>query len=854
MSSLQQARILPKFFQTVPIIVETYQDMNLDQFAIMITDTLKLPLGKSIPSMNMIALNIPNDMIDILATLRDVKSISLDRQHYGFVEVPNIIPARIKGVFLPMDGIIPTSDTFKKVNGNILHGMGYYGSGIRCAVLDTGVDLLHPQVKARATKLSTMKVQPTGDDENGHGTHCITTVFGLEYQDPFTGLIAKGGAPMCDMTSIKVLGLGIGTGMTSDIMEAIEVAVRGGNKVISMSLGSEGSPDEENDPMVRMINEYAILYPDVIFVIAAGNSGAGPNTIGIPGCAEKALTVGSWGIIDNQPAYFSSRGPTQHAGRIKPDICAPGGGRARSDLRPKENIWSGTAFGSVLDPQGDYLENGFCAIAGTCLTGDSLVYTNPKGPTPIKDLKPSNIVLSFDHKTGRLTKNRVKSLLCNGTKKTYKMSAGGKTIKCTDNHPLLTVSTKENTYYRASENLSKRIKKRRKELKITQKGISELLHIPLSTYQCFEDRQHGMSESIIYTTLGFLNLTYTAGDLKKSDTRTQFNGLKWKQLKDLSVGDSIVTIKELPMTMKPITEYDGIPIADDMAQMFGFMIGDGWLSHNISRKHQSWQVCIAEHRNAPNAAYKNEKYTNLFESVFGKKMKLISNGRWYYCFSKEIWKKLQTLGLDKGAKEKTVPQWIFQSSKSIQMAFIKGYLDADGHKKKSIRGYALESASEDLIRNLHELFIMNGFHTSRITDRKRILQPPGSPKPIQSHTWQFTAGETKVKKGSDRIRCTTPEIDPNQFALSAISHIEPLGEEMVYDIEVENAHNFIADGIVVHNSMATPVVAYIMVLWKEILPGLTSDMAKVIFKQMSGQQKNTTDGYGLIDATWIMNV
>ena len=54
-------------------------------------------------------------------------------------------------------------------------------------------------------------------------------------------------------------------------------------------------------------------------------------------------------------------------------------------------------------------------------------------------------------------------------------------------------------------------------------------------------------------------------------------------------------------------------------------------------------------------------------------------------------------------------------------------------------------------------------------------------------------------------------------------------------------------------SMATPHVAGIMCLWKEMFPDITSDMVKAIFRQMSGQAKNNVDGYGLIDATWILS-
>ena len=91
----------------------------------------------------------------------------------------------------------------------------------------------------------------------------------------------------------------------------------------------------------------------------------------------------------------------------------------------------------------------------------------------------------------------------------------------------------------------------------------------------------------------------------------------------------------------------------------------------------------------------------------------------------------------------------------------------------------------------------------------------------------------------------------NIFATQCIKSIEPTNKELVYDIEVEGAHNFIAEGIVVHNSMATPSVASVIILWKSLVSDLTSDDVKSIFAKF-GQPKTNEMGFGLIDATWIL--
>jgi subtilisin family serine protease len=102
-------------------------------------------------------------------------------------------------------------------------------------------------------------------------------------------------------------------------------------------------------------------------VIAAGNAGPKRATVGCPGSAPDALTVGSFSILDEgKVASFSSRGPAPWAG-IKPDCVAPGGGRALSSSKPSEYIYSGTSPGALLDAINDKIQNGYTPIAGTSM-------------------------------------------------------------------------------------------------------------------------------------------------------------------------------------------------------------------------------------------------------------------------------------------------------------------------------------------------------------------------------------------------------------------------------------------------------------------------------------------------------
>jgi subtilisin family serine protease len=120
----------------------------------------------------------------------------------------------------------------------------------------------------------------------------------------------------------KVLGDN-GQGSDAGVVRGMSWAASQGADIISLSLGAAGGVtsacSREADALAK---------DGIVVVIAAGNSGPKLGTIGSPGCAEKAITVGS---VDqkNKVTDYSSRGPVLDlTGKSlnKPDIVAPGGG------------------------------------------------------------------------------------------------------------------------------------------------------------------------------------------------------------------------------------------------------------------------------------------------------------------------------------------------------------------------------------------------------------------------------------------------------------------------------------------------------------------------------------------------
>ncbi|WP_328897075.1 S8 family serine peptidase [Streptomyces sp. NBC_00236] len=219
-----------------------------------------------------------------------------------------------------LDGRVEAAlkDSVPQVNAPQAWAEGYDGKGTKIAVLDTGIDQDHPDVKDRVLEARSFVPGEDVDDKHGHGTHVASTIAGSGAASDGAN---KGVAPAADLLVGKVLD-NSGSGADSGIIEAMEWAKAEGADVVSMSLGST-IPDDGSDPMAQAVNALS-ADGGPLFVIAAGNA-YGAGTIGSPGSADKALTIAAVDKQDNR-ADFSSMGPLTRSHGLKPDLSAPGVG------------------------------------------------------------------------------------------------------------------------------------------------------------------------------------------------------------------------------------------------------------------------------------------------------------------------------------------------------------------------------------------------------------------------------------------------------------------------------------------------------------------------------------------------
>ena len=195
---------------------------------------------------------------------------------------------------------------------------GLSGAGVDVAVLDSGVDTDHPDLRGKVADAADFTGEGTTEDRNGHGTHVASLVAGT---GAASGGARKGVAYDARLLSGRVLD-GEGQGRASWVIAGMQWATDRGADVVNLSLGGTAPESPENDPVARALDALA-ADTGTLFVVAAGNSGPYSGTIGTPGVAESALTVGA-ARADGGAPRFTSVGPTTGAFLAKPDLSAPG--------------------------------------------------------------------------------------------------------------------------------------------------------------------------------------------------------------------------------------------------------------------------------------------------------------------------------------------------------------------------------------------------------------------------------------------------------------------------------------------------------------------------------------------------
>lgn len=288
-------------------------------------------VGRSLRSINSRVIDLPNAALAALADNPAIERVSIDRAVAGAME--------------------RTAATIGVTT--VRQNLGYDGTGIGVAVIDSGVSASHDDLVAGSPRVAAFVDFVNGAseayDDYGHGTH----VSGIVAGNGFDSEGARAGiAPGSHLIVLKALDAN-GGGRVSDVIAALEYAIANKDalniRVVNLSVATGVYESYNTDPLT--VAARRAVESGLVVVAAAGNNGRDAQGrthhggITAPGNAPWVLTVGGSSHMgttdrwDDTVAAFSSRGPSAIDYAAKPDVVAPGVG-IESLSEPQSTLYS----------------------------------------------------------------------------------------------------------------------------------------------------------------------------------------------------------------------------------------------------------------------------------------------------------------------------------------------------------------------------------------------------------------------------------------------------------------------------------------------------------------------------------
>lgn len=365
--------------------------------------------------------------------------------------------------------------------------------------------------------------------------------------------------------------------------------------------------------------------------------------------------------------------------------------------------------------------------------------------------------------------------------------------------------------------------------KITDVKVGEQIYaFDQKTYQLVVKRCIGVFDNGIKPVYELKTLHYSikATDnhpflVLKRNGRGRKNSFIWKTLAEINIGDEIVVCKninpgkpaEFNFTKVSTDDYKVNRINDinipntsspDLMKYLGIYVGDGWV------RSKKGEVGFA----LPDKSKERDVFINLHTKIFGRKFR--TDDMYVYVNSVNLARFIESLGFKKGAKNKTIPPWVFTLPVEEREKFIEGLVLSDGYKIGN--SYRYVSASRELLENLRLLLQITGYRVGNIHwQEKKKGEKCVNRNLLKDTKYGYICFSKRkkwnIKKYSTQYKYRDFLIENKYFSTEKVKSITLVGEEPTLDLRVEDEHNFIANGIVVHNtgiqrSSATPMGAH----------------------------------------------
>jgi FeS assembly protein SufB len=387
-----------------------------------------------------------------------------------------------------------------------------------------------------------------------------------------------------------------------------------------------------------------------------------------------------------------------------------------------------------------------------CVRGETRVWTANRGQVMVKEIEPGDLVFSYDEESEKFVVAPVRDIAQTGTRQTYEVIAGQRSLCATDNHPVLAL---RDTRTAAAE----RGRWIRQWLTVGELRKGDLIAVPRSL----------------------------------PDFGSSF------ELPDLSVQAHHL---EIPARVPSHSNVD-------LMWLLGLFIGDGNLQD--SGKTHRIQLAIPQ-----TDAKLGAEISRVVDEQFGLRVIAADEDR-VVINSKALTDWFWKIGFHGTSRSKRVPDWVFGLPADQRLAFLGGWIDADGYIKPDTDGSVmLTCVSSPLIEQAQELAELCGLIASgpwgftqphrhdpeRLGGAFRIgisgdferLGCRNSKRLERFGRRQYSHSFTSAKGFTFKSHCN------DWLGFVPVAAVEPYDIEPVYDIEVDGPHNFIAEGLVIHNS------------------------------------------------------
>ncbi|CAN0386960.1 unnamed protein product, partial [Phaeothamnion confervicola] len=293
---------------------------------------------------------------------------------------------------------------------------------------------------------------------------------------------------------------------------------------------------------------------------------------------------------------------------------------------------------------------------------------------------------------------------------------------------------------------------------------------------------------------------------------------RWIAAEDLVIGDLVAVPTDVPefgrvYPMAHRHAHVGLGFTnDDLMWFLGLWQGDGFLKH--SDGYTTVQIAVDQTDSGL-----IEEIIRVAKAQFDLDFTIASDGqRLTARGTAQLAAFIDANGLAGRSLTKRVPDWVFGLPKSQRLAFLAGFIDADGTVRAhtSAKNPVITSGNEALLGDLRDLTQMCGigvgsvaaFSSKHPFDPERMIVgyrlhlsgrfdrvPLRSPRKAARLGARQYAHTNRTAKGTSFKKHTS-----EMLGFVRIESIDRVGVETVYDIEVEGHHNFVAEGFVVHNS------------------------------------------------------